>query len=77
MCSKSYPRDLTGELRPETCIAHFVITHCVRIYTANSYIHHYSQRRLRTKLTHLMTAFYTLNVGFTANDASFYKNEVG
>ena len=32
---------------------------------------------LTTKLTYLMTAYYTPNDGFTANSASFYKNKVG
>ena len=34
---------------------------------------------LTTKLMYIMTAYmyYTPNSGFTANDASFYKNKVG
>ena len=49
------------------------------IYTASPYIpvDRYSQRLLTTKLKHLMTAFYTANDGFTANDVSFYNNKVG
>ena len=35
-----------------------------------------TQRRLTTKLTHLMTAFYTPNDGFTVDDALFYNNKV-
>ena len=37
------------------------------------------QLLLTTKLTYLMTTdmYYTPNGGFTANDASFYKNKVG
>ena len=37
-----------------------------------------TQLRLTTKLMYLMTAYmyYTLNGGFTANDASFYNNKV-
>ena len=38
-----------------------------------------TQLRLTTKLTNLMTAcmYYAPNGGFTASDASFYKNKVG
>ena len=45
-------------------------------YTASQYIlHHYLVCNYMTaKLTYLMTAYYTPNNGFTANNASFYKN---
>ena len=32
---------------------------------------------MTTKLTYLMTAYYTTNNGFASNDSSFYKNKVG
>ena len=35
-----------------------------------------TQQCLTTKLMHLMSAYYTPNDGFTANDASFYKNKI-
>ena len=34
------------------------------------------QLRLKTKLTYFMTAYYTPNNNFTANNASFYHNKV-
>ena len=36
-----------------------------------------TQVRPTPKLTYLMTAYYTPDDGFTANNASFYKNKVG
>ena len=42
------------------------------VYKYNS-----TQLHLTTKLTYVMTAYYIPNDGFTANDASFYKNKVG
>ena len=33
--------------------------------------------RMTTKLKYLMTAYYTPNHGFTANEALFYKSKVG
>ena len=35
------------------------------------------QLRMTTKLTYLMTIYYTPNNGFTANNVSFYKSKVG
>ena len=32
---------------------------------------------MTTKLTYLMTVYYTPNAGFNANDALFYKNKFG
>ena len=51
----------------------------VCMYTASLYIHYYfgTQLHLTTKLTYIMTAYYTPSNSFTANDALFYKNKVG
>ena len=51
-----------------------VCIYCKPVYTCTSLIG--VQLHMTTKLTYLMTAYYTLNNGFTANDASFYKNKV-
>ena len=74
----SCTRDLTGELLPETCIGHSLIQHCVRILRAHTFITIWfaTTVRLATKLTYLMTAYYTPNDGLTANDALFHNNKV-
>ena len=51
-----------------------VCIHCWSIYI----LLFGTQLHLATKLTYLMSAYmyYTLNGGFTADDASFYENKV-
>ena len=53
-----------------------------RVYTASLYMHTLLfgvqlPVPITTKLTYLMTAYYTPNDGFTANNTSFYKNDGG
>ena len=50
-----------------------VCVYCKSIYTSLFD----TTLRLTIKLTYLMTAYYTPSNGFTANDASFYNNQVG
>ena len=52
---------------------------CIHVYCNHAYIHYYlvCNYAWQLKLMYLMTAYYTPNNGFTANDASYYKNKVG
>ena len=59
-----------------TRISCSLIQHCVYCNPLRTSLFA-TQLRLTTKLTYLMTAYYTPNDGFTAKDASFYKNKVG
>ena len=75
---QSYMKDSTGEIPPQARIGHSFIQNIVCIYRKLIYTLLFGmQQHLTTKLTHLMTVFYTPNDGFTANDASFYKNKFG
>ena len=73
----SCKRYSTGELLPQTSIGCSLIQHCVCILQARIYIAIGCALRMTTKPTYLMTACYTLNDSFTANNASFYMNKVG
>ena len=78
---KTCTRDSTGELRPERHVSVILLyhMHCKGVCTASHYIHRYlvgSQQCVTTKLMHLMTAYYTPNGSFTANDVLAYKNKV-
>ena len=65
---------------PET---HWLFSHTTLCeYTASPYLYVYTllfgeQLCMATQLTYLMTAYYTPNNDFTANNASFYKNKLG
>ena len=50
-----------------------VCVYCKPVYTSLFG----AQLRLTTELTYLMTAYYTPNDSFTANDTLFYKNKFG
>ena len=52
---------------------HIVCIYCKPLYTSLFG----TQRRLTTKLAHLMTAYYSPNDGFTVNNASFASNKGG
>ena len=68
---KSCKRDPTGELQPQTCISHSLIQIvCVYCKPIDTFLFGL-QLCMTTKLAYLVTAYYTLNNGFTANDASF------
>ena len=49
-----------------------VCVYCKPVYT----LLFGTQLRLTTKLAHHMTAYYTPNDSFTANNGSFYNNKV-
>ena len=70
-------RDLTREMAPDTHQSFFDTTLCA--YTTSPYLNHYlaCNYTWQKKLMYLMTACYTSNNGFTANDALFYNNKVG
>ena len=55
------------QLRPESKAASSAV---------HSMGHYHHLLCLTIKLAYLMTAYYTLNNGFTANNASFYKNKL-
>ena len=65
-------RDPTGKLRPQTHIDQSLTQNCVRTLKAHTYIAIWCATTHDNK-THvhmyLMTAYYTLNNSFTANDA--------
>ena len=58
----------TGELQRQINIGRSLIKNCVRILQALIYITMYVRVRMTTKLKYLMTAYYTPNDRFTAND---------
>ena len=69
--------DSTGELRPQTRIIHSMMKRFVPIQLTRKYIAILYTAIPDNKLMYLMTSYYTPNDGFTANEASFYSNEVG
>ena len=50
---------------------------CAYKLQARTSLYIWCETRMTAKLTYLMTAYYTPNDGFTANDASFYNNNIG
>ena len=70
---------VTGELQPETSIVRSLIRHCMRVLQARIYIAIWYATTLDDK-THVpydcIITYYTPYDGFTANDASFYKNKI-
>ena len=72
-------RDPTGKLWCETRISRSLMRHCLRILEARMYMYiaNCYATMSDNKLMYLMTAYYTPNDSFTANDALFYKNKLG
>ena len=74
------PRDPNGELWSKTCVGRCLIYDIVCVYCKSVYTSLFGmQQRLTTKLTYLIIAcmYYVPKGGFSANNASFYKNKIG
>ena len=65
-------KDLTGELRPQTGIGGSLIQHCVCIPQASTYIAIWYTTTHNNKTTYIMTAYYTTNDSFAANNPLFH-----
>ena len=68
-------RAITPEMHQSFLDTTLSCVYCKPVHTSPPVFH--AQLHMTTKLTYLITAYYTLNDGFTANEVSFYDNKVG